>query len=442
MNATDLDAELAWFTRVLDARLARYFGDGAVAAETELLPPPDLAASTSPYAEFVRRCHLSTVERLALVLGLLPHVRPHALDVFLTRNKAFDRPFTEFGCWRDLTGDIWPTGETLVFVLGGTDLTVRFAAERLFERDQALARHDVVRLVPASADHPLLRGVLRVSPETVALLTSGRIHRPDASPDFPARRIETSQSWSDIVLHPATLAQVQEIETWLRHGQTLMHDWGMAPRLRPGYRALFYGPPGTGKTMTACLLGRSTGHDVYKIDLSLIVSKYIGETEKNLSRVFDQAQHRAWILFFDEADALFGKRSETRDAHDRYANQEVSFLLQRIEGFDGIVILATNQKENMDRAFARRFESVIYFPIPRAEERLRLWREGFSSKATLHPSVSLDAVAMEHELCGGSIMNVIRYASLQAIAHGDGVVTGDLLQRGVRREQAKEGRTA
>ena len=118
--------------------------------------------------------------------------------------------------------------------------------------------------------------------------------------------------------------------------------------------------------MTACLLGKSTGRDVYKVDLSLVVSKYIGETEKNLARVFDQAQHKGWILFFDEADALFGKRSETKDAHDRYANQEVSFLLQRIETFDGIAILASNLRDNIDEAFARRFESIIYFPMPRA----------------------------------------------------------------------------
>ena len=135
--------------------------------------------------------------------------------------------------------------------------------------------------------------------------------------------------------------------------------------------------------MTACLLGKSTGREVYKVDLSLVVSKYIGETEKNLARVFDQAQHKGWILFFDEADALFGKRSETKDAHDRYANQEVSFLLQRIETFDGIAILASNQRENIDEAFARRFESIIYFPMPRPEERLRLWRQGFSPQARL-----------------------------------------------------------
>jgi SpoVK/Ycf46/Vps4 family AAA+-type ATPase len=285
-----------------------------------------------------------------------------------------------------------------------------------------------------------MKAPLRLSEECLGLATRGQPRRPDLSADFPARHIETKLDWADLVLHPSTLTQVQEIEIWLRHGATLMDQWGMEKKLRPGYRALFYGPPGTGKTMTACLLGKATQREVYKVDLSLVVSKYIGETEKNLARVFDQAQHKGWILFFDEADALFGKRSETRDAHDRYANQEVSFLLQRIETFDGIAILASNQKENIDAAFARRFESIIYFPVPRKEERLRLWRQGFSPKAQLEDAVDLDKISAQHELCGGSIMNVVRYASLQALESGDSLVTLETLQRGIRREHAKEGK--
>jgi SpoVK/Ycf46/Vps4 family AAA+-type ATPase len=180
---------------------------------------------------------------------------------------------------------------------------------------------------------------------------------------------------------------------------------------------------------------------VYKIDLSLVVSKYIGETEKNLAKVFDQAQHKGWILFFDEADALFGKRSETKEAHDRYANQEVSFLLQRIETFDGVAILASNRRENMDEAFARRFESVIYFPMPRPEERLRLWRQGFSPQAELEPALDLEKLAQEHNLSGGAIMNVIRYASLQALEHGGAVIAAEDVLQGIRREYLKEGKS-
>jgi SpoVK/Ycf46/Vps4 family AAA+-type ATPase len=175
-----------------------------------------------------------------------------------------------------------------------------------------------------------------------------------------------------------------------------MNDWGMMHKLRPSYRSLFYGPPGTGKTMTASILGKTTRRGVYKVDLSLVVSKYIGETETNIAKVFDQAEHRDWILFFDKADALFGKRSEIQDAHDRYANQETAFLLQRLECFDGIAILASNWRDNLDEAFARRFEAMVYFPMPRPEERLRLWQQGFSSKAKLADDIDLQKVTGSH----------------------------------------------
>jgi hypothetical protein len=442
LNACDLERELGWLTRVLDARFKTYFRMQQESLDVFEIAPPDLADSPSAYASFVRHFHFSFAERAAVVLALAPHIRPHLLDVFHAKNKTFDRKYTEFGGVRDASGDFVPTGETLAFILAGTDLAVRFSLEALFQRDHVFTSHDILRLVPQGADQSLLKGVLQMSQECLGQLTSGRIRRPDLSPDFPARHIDTRLSWSDIVLHPGTMRQVQEVEVWLRHGRTLMDDWGMASKLRPGYRALFYGPSGTGKTMTACLLGKSTGRDVYKVDLSLVVSKYIGETEKNLARVFDQAQHTGWILFFDEADALFGKRNETRDAHDRYANQEVSYLLQRIEVFDGIAILATNQKDNMDRAFSRRFESIIYFPMPRPEERVRLWRQGFSPKARFEESVDFDAIAAQYEMCGGSIMNVVRYASLQALESGHGLVTLDTLQQGIRREHTKEGRSA
>ena len=144
----------------------------------------------------------------------------------------------------------------------------------------------------------------------------------------------------------------------------MLIEWQLNRYVSGGYRVLFHGPPGTGKSMTVRLLGKNSGRDVFRVDLSQVVSKYIGETEKNLSRIFDKAELRDWILFFDEADALFGKRTDIKDAHDRFANQEISFLLQRIEDFSGLVILATNLKSNLDEAFLRRFQSVVYFNVP------------------------------------------------------------------------------
>lgn len=440
-NARDLELELAWFGRLLDARFKLYFGPETPLQDLGEITPPDLAASTSAYARFLQHYEPTFAERTALVLALVPHVRPQLLDVFHTKNSLFDRRFTEFGGVRDPNGDFQPTGETLLFLLAGNHLAGRFAAQTLFDRDHYFVRHGILRLSPVG-DEPPLKAPLRLADEYLSCFTLGHARRPDFGAAFPARYIETELAWEDLVLHPGTRKQIGEIESWLRHGDTILNEWGLAPKLRPGYRALFYGPPGTGKTITACLLGQATGREVYKVDLALVVSKYIGETEKNLARVFDQAEHKGWILFFDEADALFGKRTETKDAHDRYANQEVAFLLQRVETFDGVAILASNQRENLDQAFARRFESIIYFPMPRPEERLRLWRQSFSPQTQLAEDIDLPALARDHELAGGAIMNSVRFASLCALEQGATRITREALLEGVRREYAKEGKAA
>jgi SpoVK/Ycf46/Vps4 family AAA+-type ATPase len=247
--------------------------------------------------------------------------------------------------------------------------------------------------------------------------------------------------WDDIVLSDVVMDQVNEINNWAEYGTTLLNDWGLARKIKPGYRALFYGPPGTGKTLTATLIGKASGRDVYKVDLSMIVSKYIGETEKNLAKLFDTAQHKNWILFFDEADALFGKRTTTNSSNDRYANEQTAYLLQRVEDFPGIVILASNLRANLDDAFTRRFQSIIHFTIPSAEERYRLWTAAFSGMCTLHPDIDLYQVAEEHELAGGSIINVLRFCALAAIGRNDTVVTQQELMAALRKEFKKENKT-
>ena len=442
-NARDLEQELAWFSQVLDARLCYFSESGGGSREVFDVEPPDLSASQSPYADFLRHYRPGFAERLATVTSLVPHVRPHLLDPLATKNQHLERWFTEFGgVRRGANEDFWPTGETLAFLLAGNDLKNRFSLRALFDPAHFFARHNVLRLDGCGAGEPQLKAPLLLSEEYLSYFTCGESQRPDFGESFPARHMETELDWDDLVLHPGTRRQIEDIEAWLSHGDTLLQEWGMRAKQRPGYRSLFYGPPGTGKTMTACLLGKATGRDVYKVDLSLVVSKYIGETEKNLGRVFDQAQHKGWILFFDEADALFGKRSETRDAHDRYANQEVSFLLQRIETFDGVAILASNLRENMDNAFARRFESIIHFPLPGQRERLLLWVQGIPEKAKLEQALDLEQVAHDHPLTGGAIMSVIRYASLRALAEGTGVITTENVMQGIRRELAKEGKAA
>jgi len=312
---------------------------------------------------------------------------------------------------------------------------------RIFEGDHFFAQHNILHLSSVAASESLLSGALTISREYRHLFTTGVEYKPDFNSEFPARRIETQLTWDDLVLPPSTLEHLQEIRHWILHGQRLLKDWEMDRKLQPGFTSLFHGPPGTGKTLSACLLGRYCGCDVYRIDLSMIASKYIGETEKNLARIFDMAEYKNWILFFDEADALFGKRTQVEDSHDRYANQEVSFLLQRIENFHGVVILTSNLKTNIDDAFLRRFQSVIYFPMPKPNERLRIWKAAFPSRAVLENRIDLTAMAEKYDLPGGTIMNIVRYSSLKALSRADNVILLEDIEAGIRREFLKEGRS-
>ena len=338
-------------------------------------------------------------------------------------------------------GGFIPTGETAVFILAGDDLATRFELTHLFEGDHFFARNNILQLAAGAAGESMLSGALTISREYRHWFTTGVERKPNFNSDFPARLIQTKLTWEHLVLPAATLEHLEEIKHWMLHGQRLLHDWEMSQKLRPGFTSLFYGPPGTGKTLSACLLGRHCGCDVYKIDLSMITSKYIGETEKNLSKIFDLAEHKNWILFFDEADALFGKRTKVDDAHDRFANQEVSFLLQRIEEFNGVVILASNLKTNIDDAFIRRFQSVIYFPVPKPAERLCLWKNAFSPKAVLEPKIDFSRIAEKYDLTGGTIMNVVRYSSLKALSRNDNLILLEDVEDGIRKEFFKEGRS-
>lgn len=439
-NARDLEQELDWFTELMTARLKSYFGaDGATQPPVPIAPPE---TGSSNYGEFVRLHSLSADERLVLILALIPHIRPQLLDVLWIKNESTQRGCTEFGGWNSSThcGFI-PTGETAVFLLAGDDLKERFRLMQLFEGDHLFAREHVLELAPTSSMEPLLSGALTISREWLHRFTTGVERKPNFNSEFPARLIETQLDWSDLILPSTTLEQLEEIRDWIEHGSTLLGEWGMVNKLKPGFTSLFHGPPGTGKTLSACLLGKHCGCDVYKIDLSMIVSKYIGETEKNLAKVFDLAEHKGWILFFDEADALFGRRTRVTDSHDRYANQEISFLLQRIEEFNGVVILASNFRNNIDDAFIRRFHSVVYFPMPRPAERRQIWENAFSSKSVLAPGVDLGRLAEKYEVSGGTVMNVVRYSSLKALSRNDTTIWLEDMEEGIRREFLKEGRT-
>ncbi len=256
-----------------------------------------------------------------------------------------------------------------------------------------------------------------------------------------ARKIEPKYSWPDLVLPEDQMLQLRELTEQVQHRQTVMAEWGFAQKLSlgRGLNALFSGSSGTGKTMAAEVIAHELGLDLYKIDLSAVVSKYIGETEKNLSRIFEEAQHSNAVLFFDEADALFGKRSEVKDAHDRYANLEIAYLLQRMEEYEGIVILATNLGKNLDEAFVRRLQYFIEFPFPDAEHREQIWRAIFPARTPLSENIDFEALALKYKITGGNIKNIGVKAAYCAAADGK-VVTRQHLLHATRRELQKMGK--
>jgi hypothetical protein len=306
---------------------------------------------------------------------------------------------------------------------------------------------DAFRLGPRQIRHAVDVGVLGAAfdgtPLDASHLRTGARRQNTAGLEQLARRLVPSVGWDDIVVDPFTRQQLHELSARVRHRTTVLDDWGMR---RGGGRgenvtALFTGDSGTGKTLAAEVVAGDLGLEVFMIDLSLVVDKYIGETEKNLERVFDEAEGVNGVLFFDEADALFGKRSEVSDARDRYANVEVSFLLQRMETFDGLAVLASNLKSNIDEAFARRLSVVVDFPQPDAALRRQLWELALRG-VPRGPDVDLAFCASAFELTGGNIRNIaVSAAYLAAGEGGQGIAMGHLI-RATATEYRKLGRLA
>ncbi len=256
-----------------------------------------------------------------------------------------------------------------------------------------------------------------------------------------ARKIEPRFDWTDIILPIDQRTILRELIDTVRQRPTVLDTWGVGVKLASsrGVTVLFAGPPGTGKTMAAEIMAAELGLDLYRIDLSGVVSKYIGETEKNLEKIFEEAATSNAILFFDEADALFGKRSEVRDAHDRYANLEISYLLQRMEEYDGVTILATNLRANLDEAFTRRLQFAVDFPFPEEPDRQRIWEALFPKSVPSEDKLDFAIMASRFRFAGGNIRNVIVNAAYLAATDG-GKVTMDHLLHGTRRELQKMGR--
>lgn len=277
-------------------------------------------------------------------------------------------------------------------------------------------------------------------PDGAQLASAARL-QVARDPGTLARKLAPLYAWSDLVLPEDSLSQLKEICRQARHRHVVYDDWGFGPKLSlgKGLSALFTGPPGTGKTMAVEVIANDLGLELYKIDLSQVVSKYIGETEKSIDRLFAEARAGNAILFFDECDALFGKRTTVQDAHDRYANIEVAYLLQKLDEHDGVCILATNLRQNLDVAFTRRLGFIVDFPFPDEESRRRLWQAIWPAKLPRSKDLDLEFMATQFKLPGGAVKNIAVAAAFLAAEQGGEVKTEHLLWA-ARREIEKSGR--
>ncbi len=429
-----------WLRDIFVYRIEKDYSQG-FRQVLDIVPPP--GANSGDLITFEQVCFnhkLNGAEQLVLLLSLAPYYIPDFLCHIsqIAKNEHNKELFFNSGL---VNKALYPTIETALILLGGNNITEREENLINFSNDAKLFKNDIISLPTPPYGEPFTMSTLIPDQTVIGSILSGRICGPEFSHDFPANVIESDYSWHDLILDESTRTQLQELKEWLQFVDICEKQGIHANNFKRDYKCLFYGPPGTGKTMAASLIGKLTGHKVFRIDLSAVVSKYIGETEKNLARIFDRASHGQWILFFDEADALFGKRGETHNANERYANQEVSYLLQRFETYEGVSILASNYRNNIDMAFYRRFHSIISFKKPEADERLQLWKVHLPKGFKYDENVNLNEISQSVKITGAGIHNVLRRSCMKAVINGDMVIKGQDLYESVKLEFAKENKT-
>jgi len=395
----------------------------AVDAQDEAIPALEFYAGMGPLAATIAMTGLTAPEALVLVAAIAPSIDERFLAAY---GLLSDRPMSH-----GLTIDVART------------LMARTFQGRL-DATSMLSEHGTLRATGLLSVEPPGEptGMLTPEPGLVAWVLGMPPPRPHATAGFPARPLTTVHTLDDVVLPGRARARLADLERRLAHRERVTTDWGFARHHdnAGGLVALFHGPPGTGKTMTAAAVAASAGLPAYVVDLSALVSKYIGETEKSLAAVFERAERERCVLVFDEADAVFGSRTEVSDSHDRYANQEVSYLLARIESHPGVVILTTNLLGNIDSAFRRRIHVLVEFPQPGAPERAVLWERVLPPGVPTSGDLRLGELAERFQLTGAEIRDAAIEAAYLA-ADGDGAITREYLEEGIRRQFTKAGKT-
>lgn len=435
---SDIEVDLIWLENLIQYQLGKASNEliDRIENNGEILPPA--LSEGGFYRDNLLSWNPSEVERGLIVIGLALYFKPSIFDPLLKTAKDFNYTETHLGgVIGTAQTPFVPTGETAIFLLTNRSVEERMLILHCLNQEHWLFEKGILLFEYKEPGLPLTFQPFYLSSDYMEIFSKGVATKPNYSSQFPASLVKTNMEWSDLVVSKELIKEIRDIELWLEYEQRLFGEMGLGRKIKEGYKVVFYGPSGTGKTLVAGLIGKKYDRDVYRIDLSQLSSKYIGETEKNIDNLFKQARNKNWILFFDEGESLFGKRSQMGQSNERYGNQQVGFLLQRMEDHPGVVILATNLKSSIDEAFSRRFQKMIYFEAPDFENRLDLWKKALEGTLPLADDVDLRLISKEHKLVGGQIVNIVKQIILRELGAKSEVIRLKTLEEAIAEEERK-----
>ena len=436
-NTNFLNSVILWLKTIIDHRCVEINHDKPSPSVLEIHPLPK-AELDSPYAQVTEDFELNETGFILLALAIVPQYAPEIFGQILESRdqKGYLKP--HFGGHYDTkTNQFTPTYFTALFLLSGNNLTLRgkYAAQ-LHQAHPLLQQQILYQGQGQDVDKQFMHSIIELDSSYYDYFTKGIQPRLDHGQHFAATLKETHLTKDDVILEEIVSEQIQSIDNYatVMESNFFKSD---THKFKKGFIALFHGSPGTGKTLLAGILANTYGLDMYHVDLSNVVSRYVGEAEKKLEIIFNRLQGKNCMLFFDEADALFGKRSEVKEAHDRYANQEVSYLLQRIETFDGLVILASNFKNNMDDAFLRRMDVTVNVIRPKEKSREALWKHYLPSNLEFESDALIAHLVKDFAYTGANIRNVMKNVTIAMTSQNKTIITFDCMATYLKIENEK-----
>ncbi|HAS41156.1 MAG TPA: hypothetical protein DCS93_11790 [Microscillaceae bacterium] len=415
-----ISEEIQWLDTLIKHRVQELNQEeGQTAASIADIAYPPSHHFECHYQQLLQKYEFDIPERLLLALAIARGVFPQVFKPLVKVYKNIDKQYEFGGILEPDSNRFIPTLRTLFFLLSGRNLQEQFYHHLTFTPQHVLFEYSIVNLEndprkEQVVHDDLLYQRIKISDAYLKYFLGGEMPTLDSEEGFPATLLETDKTFDDLVLPDQVIKQLDGPMNYIKGYRELLKKSDTKGKIKPGYLILLHGKPGTGKTLTSSVMGNYLGVEVYYLSLSRVVSKYIGETEKNLEKVFNRLEKKLCILFVDEADALFGKRTEVQDSKDRYANQEVAYLLQRVERFPGVVILATNYEQNLDDAFTRRILSHIHIPLPNQEARTQLWQRSIPQSFRYEYKALAQQLGEAFALTGGNISNIIKQACLKA----------------------------